>query len=53
MQCQRNARESIRNDNLFKNESADLLFHLLVLFAEKNISLNDVIDVLKKRHQVK
>ena len=42
-----------KNDDLFKNESADLLFHLLVLFAEKNISLNDVIDVLKKRHQVK
>lgn len=41
------------NDDLFKNESADLLFHLLVLFAEKNISLNEVIDVLKKRHQVK
>lgn len=42
-----------KNDDLFKNESADLLFHLLVLFAEKNISLNEVIDVLKKRHQVK
>ncbi|MFN8281802.1 MAG: bifunctional phosphoribosyl-AMP cyclohydrolase/phosphoribosyl-ATP diphosphatase HisIE [Chitinophagales bacterium] len=40
-----------KNDELFKNESADLLFHLLVLFAEKNISLNEVIDVLKKRHQ--
>ena len=39
------------NDDLFKNESADLLFHLLVLFAEKNISLNEVIDVLKERHQ--
>ncbi len=40
-----------KNDDLFKNESADLLFHLLVLFAEKNISLNEVLDVLKKRHQ--
>jgi phosphoribosyl-ATP pyrophosphohydrolase/phosphoribosyl-AMP cyclohydrolase len=39
------------NDLLFKNESADLLFHLLVLFAEKNISLNDVLNVLKERHQ--
>jgi phosphoribosyl-ATP pyrophosphohydrolase/phosphoribosyl-AMP cyclohydrolase len=39
------------NDNLFKNESADLLFHLLVLFAEKNISVKEVIDVLKERHQ--
>lgn len=39
------------NADLFKNESADLLFHLLVLFAEKNVSLNEVVDVLKKRHQ--
>ena len=39
------------NDDLFKNESADLLFHLLVLFAEKDISLNEVVDVLKIRHQ--
>ncbi len=39
------------NDELFKNESADLLFHLLVLFAEKNISLNEVLDVLKERHK--
>ena len=39
------------NDDLFKNESADLLFHLLVLFSEKNISLNDVLAVLKARHQ--
>jgi phosphoribosyl-ATP pyrophosphohydrolase/phosphoribosyl-AMP cyclohydrolase len=39
------------NDTLFKNESADLLFHLLVLFAEKGISLNDVISILKERHK--
>ena len=39
------------NDELFKNESADLLFHLLVLFAEKNISLNQVLSVLRERHQ--
>lgn len=39
------------NADLFINESADLLFHLLVLFAEKNISLNDVLQVLKERHQ--
>ena len=39
------------NDELFKNESADLLFHLLVLFAEKNISLNEVVTVLKERHK--
>lgn len=39
------------NDDLFKGEAADLLFHFLVLLAEKNIPLNDVLAVLKKRHQ--
>lgn len=39
------------NDELFKGEAADLLFHLLVLFAEKNISLNQVLAVLKDRHK--
>lgn len=39
------------NDELFKGEAADLLFHFLVLLAEKNIPLNDVLAVLKKRHQ--
>lgn len=39
------------NDDLFKGEAADLLFHFLVLLVEKNIPLNDVIGVLKKRHQ--
>lgn len=39
------------NDELFKGEAADLLFHLLVLFAEKNISLNEVLAVLKERHK--
>lgn len=39
------------NDDLFKGEAADLLFHFLVLLVEKNIPLNDVIEVLKKRHQ--
>lgn len=35
----------------FKNESADLLFHLLVLLEAKNVSLNEVIEVLEKRHK--
>ena len=39
------------NDDLFKNETADLLFHLLVLLREKNISLNEILTVLKERHQ--
>ncbi|MDZ7763650.1 MAG: phosphoribosyl-ATP diphosphatase [Melioribacteraceae bacterium] len=32
------------------NESADLLFHLLVMLNEKEVSLNDVIYELQKRH---
>ncbi|HMV15155.1 MAG TPA: bifunctional phosphoribosyl-AMP cyclohydrolase/phosphoribosyl-ATP diphosphatase HisIE [Chitinophagales bacterium] len=39
------------NDHLFKNETADLLFHLLVLLREKDISLADVITVLQERHK--
>ncbi|WP_031530830.1 bifunctional phosphoribosyl-AMP cyclohydrolase/phosphoribosyl-ATP diphosphatase HisIE [Dyadobacter crusticola] len=37
--------------DLFKNEVSDLLFHLLVLLEEKNIDLDEVIDVLRSRHQ--
>lgn len=32
------------------NESADLLYHLLVLLKSKNTRLEDVISVLKSRH---
>jgi len=32
-------------------ESADLLFHLLILIEESDISLDDVLDVLKKRNE--
>lgn len=38
------------DDNLFKNEVSDLLFHLLVLLEQKNIDLDDVIGVLRSRH---
>lgn len=38
------------NDNLFLEESADLLFHYLILLQAKNYSLSDVIRVLKSRH---
>jgi phosphoribosyl-AMP cyclohydrolase / phosphoribosyl-ATP pyrophosphohydrolase len=37
------------NDELFKNEAADLLYHTLVLLAAKNVDLRDVIEVLKIR----
>jgi phosphoribosyl-AMP cyclohydrolase / phosphoribosyl-ATP pyrophosphohydrolase len=37
------------NAELFKNEAADLLYHLLVLLAAKNVDLGDVIETLKLR----
>jgi phosphoribosyl-ATP pyrophosphohydrolase/phosphoribosyl-AMP cyclohydrolase len=37
------------NVHLFKNEAADLLFHLLVLFKMKNITLEDVEVILDLR----
>ncbi|MEM6358937.1 MAG: bifunctional phosphoribosyl-AMP cyclohydrolase/phosphoribosyl-ATP diphosphatase HisIE [Bacteroidota bacterium] len=36
---------------LFLNESADLMYHYLVLLAAKGYELNDVINVLKERHK--
>jgi phosphoribosyl-ATP pyrophosphohydrolase/phosphoribosyl-AMP cyclohydrolase len=39
------------NRDLFLNESADLLFHYLVLLAAKDTTLTDVITVLKSRHK--
>ncbi len=38
------------NDELFLNESADLLFHYLILLQAKGFKLNDVVRILKKRH---
>ncbi len=37
------------NDDLFKGEAADLLFHYLILLQAKNFTLNDIIQVLKSR----
>jgi phosphoribosyl-ATP pyrophosphohydrolase/phosphoribosyl-AMP cyclohydrolase len=39
------------DEDLFKNEAADLLFHLLVLLEAKNVKLGDVVDVLRERHK--
>ncbi|WP_400081444.1 bifunctional phosphoribosyl-AMP cyclohydrolase/phosphoribosyl-ATP diphosphatase HisIE [Winogradskyella sp. R77965] len=38
------------NDNLFLEESSDLLFHYLMLLQAKGFKLNDVVSVLEKRH---
>jgi phosphoribosyl-ATP pyrophosphohydrolase/phosphoribosyl-AMP cyclohydrolase len=46
--------ESKDNDEgKFLNESADLLYHYLVLLSAKNYSLNDVMKVLAERHAMK
>lgn len=39
------------NEELFLNEAADLLYHYLVLLVSKGYVLEDVMDVLKKRHK--
>jgi phosphoribosyl-ATP pyrophosphohydrolase/phosphoribosyl-AMP cyclohydrolase len=39
------------NDHLFLDESADLLFHYLILLQAKGFELNDVVNVLKGRQK--
>lgn len=39
------------NNDLFKNEAADLLFHYLVLLAAKNVSLKEITEILKSRRK--
>ncbi|OFX91025.1 MAG: bifunctional phosphoribosyl-AMP cyclohydrolase/phosphoribosyl-ATP diphosphatase [Bacteroidetes bacterium GWC2_40_22] len=39
------------NDDLFKNEAADLLYHLLILLRAKGTSLQEIEEVLKERHK--
>ncbi|MCY1508579.1 Histidine biosynthesis bifunctional protein HisIE [compost metagenome] len=41
------------SDKDFLNETADLLFHLLVLLKEKEKTLADVATILKNRHEKK
>ena len=38
------------NDDLFKNEAADLLYHFLILLKAKNFKLQDIEKVLRGRH---
>jgi phosphoribosyl-ATP pyrophosphohydrolase/phosphoribosyl-AMP cyclohydrolase len=38
------------NEELFLGEAADLLFHYLILLNAKGYNLQNVIDVLQKRH---
>jgi phosphoribosyl-ATP pyrophosphohydrolase/phosphoribosyl-AMP cyclohydrolase len=39
------------NDDLFLSESADLLFHYLILLQAKGFQLEDVVNVLKSRQK--
>lgn len=39
------------NEKLFLDESADLLFHYLILLQAKGYNLGDIEEVLKKRHK--
>ncbi len=39
------------NEELFKNEAADLLFHYLILLNAKGLTLHDVETVLENRHK--
>jgi phosphoribosyl-ATP pyrophosphohydrolase/phosphoribosyl-AMP cyclohydrolase len=39
------------NEVLFLDESADLLFHYLILLQAKGYTLKDVVNVLEKRHK--
>ena len=39
-----------QNDDLFLDESADLMFHYLMLLQAKGFKLADVVKILEKRH---
>ncbi len=39
------------DDNLLKNEAADLLYHFLILLKAKDFELKDIEAILKERHK--
>ena len=39
------------NIDLFKNEAADLIYHLLILLKTKEVNLESIEEVLKDRHK--
>lgn len=43
------ATSSDRGETL--NEAADLIYHLLVLLADQDIKLSEVVTILRNRHQ--
>jgi phosphoribosyl-ATP pyrophosphohydrolase/phosphoribosyl-AMP cyclohydrolase len=40
-----------KNDDLFLNEAADLMYHLLVLLSAKGYGIRDVTRILEQRHK--
>ena len=40
-----------QNDELFLNEAADLVYHLLVLLSAKGYRIDDVVKILEERHK--
>ncbi|MDF7667662.1 bifunctional phosphoribosyl-AMP cyclohydrolase/phosphoribosyl-ATP diphosphatase HisIE [Orbaceae bacterium ESL0727] len=42
---------TVRDKEELKNEAADLIYHLLVLLQDQDLSLKDVIGILKGRHK--
>jgi len=42
---------TVNDHEELKNESADLIYHLLVLLQDQNLNLSDVIGILKSRHK--
>ncbi len=46
--------EAKDNDiNLFRNEAADLLYHLLILLKAKSLQIKDIEEILLHRHNTK
>ncbi len=42
---------TVKDKEELKNEAADLVYHLLVLLADADLELADVIDILRARHK--
>ena len=42
---------TVKDKEELKNEAADLVYHLLVLLADADLELTDVIDTLRARHK--
>lgn len=40
-----------QNDDLFLNEAADLVYHLMVLLSVKSYRIEDIVRILQDRHQ--